>query len=207
MVVVDVRGDIGGASMYGDALAAALLGARRNAGDDPSDSGCDGVWRASPGNLAFVQSVIRTSPGSPLAQYYARAETEMEQARRDGRELTASPASCRGAREPGARASPARAPKVIILTDANCFSSCLMMVSRFRRLGAIQAGQPTDQANRYMEVRGELLPSRLARFTTLQKAASDRALKIGPFEPDLVYPGDMRDTRALEAWLSARIGG
>jgi len=33
-------------------------------------------------------------------------------------------------------------------------------------------------------------------------AASPRRLRLGPFEPHVLYPGRMDDTRGLEEWIS-----
>ncbi len=40
-------------------------------------------------------------------------------------------------------------------------------------------------------------------FSTLQAVAPGSPYQIGPFEPDLVYNGDIADTHALEAWVVA----
>ena len=91
--------------------------------------------------------------------------------------------------------------RVYFVTDYACFSSCLLMTSSFKARGAVHVGLPTDAATRYMESRQVALPSALAGFSTLQKVALRAPAKIGPFEPNQRFVGDMRDTKALEAWI------
>src|SRR5207253_4686244 len=81
--------------------------------------------------------------------------------------------------------------KLVLLTDSACFSSCLEMTDEFRKLGAIQMGQATNAATHYMEVREIKLPSGLSYFSTLQKVALDAPPRVGPFQPDYVYDGDI----------------
>jgi hypothetical protein len=52
-----------------------------------------------------------------------------------------------------------------------------------------------------MEVRGFPLPSGLGSFATLQKAGFGMPMRLGPFEPEVPYPGRIDDTRAIEAWI------
>ncbi len=118
--------------------------------------------------------------------------------------LTGVPGHCAAAKAPAVPPHPAFKGKLVIVTDAACFSSCLLMVERFRELGAIQLGQPTNAATHYMEVRAEDLPSGLGQFSTLQKAAPSLPARIGPFTPQVAYDGNISDTEALKAWVLKR---
>ena len=106
--------------------------------------------------------------------------------------------------EPVATPTPAPAyqGRVVILTDHACFSSCLLMVRDFRRLGALHVGEATNAATRYMEVREIVLPSGLTKFSTLQKVVIGEDADIGPFAPEHLFPGPMSDTAALEGWIA-----
>lgn len=77
------------------------------------------------------------------------------------------------------------------------------MVQDFLKLGAFHIGQTTDAATHFLEVREEYLPSGYSLFSTLQVVDPSGPYQIGPFEPDLIYNGDIADTRALEAWVVA----
>ncbi len=62
-------------------------------------------------------------------------------------------------------------------------------------------GEATDFSTRYMEVRGLPLPSGLGSFNTLQKVAFAAPARLGPFDPEIPYPGQIDDTPALERWV------
>jgi hypothetical protein len=53
-----------------------------------------------------------------------------------------------------------------------------------------------------MEVRGFPLPSGLGTFATLQKAGFGMPMRLGPFEPEMQFPGRIDDTRGLESWIA-----
>ena len=97
--------------------------------------------------------------------------------------------------------------KLVLLTDHACFSSCLMLAGLFRAIGALHVGEGTDFSTRYMEVRGFPLPSGLGSFATLQKAGFGMPMRLGPFEPEVPYPGRIDDTRAIEAWIADMVRG
>lgn len=92
--------------------------------------------------------------------------------------------------------------RLVLITDRNCFSSCLIAADLLRRLGALHVGEATDVSTRYMEVREEVLPSGIRTFSTLQKVALGAA-DFGPYEPAIAYPGDLADTSALQRWVVA----
>ncbi len=64
LVVVDVRGNGGGSSPYGDRLAALLLGDAPLKAIEPAAGppGCESVWRASPGNLKAMRAAGMATP-------------------------------------------------------------------------------------------------------------------------------------------------
>lgn len=92
--------------------------------------------------------------------------------------------------------------RLILLTDNACFSSCLDVTEDFRDLGALHVGQTTDADTRFMEVREQYLPSGYSLFSTLQAVSSDVPRGLGPYDPKVVYDGDIADTAALEAWIT-----
>jgi hypothetical protein len=87
---------------------------------------------------------------------------------------------------------------LILLTDSLCFSSCLVVTE----LGAFHVGQTTDAATHFIEVREQYLPSAYSPFPTLQSVVSPSGPeRFGPFQPALLYDGDIADTAALEKWI------
>ena len=209
-VVVDVRGNDGGNSIYGHELARALLGdiyvqAAMSSGGNTED--CPKLWRASAGNLDHLAEIGRTvvaKAPEPVREQFASDFASLKAAATKGHDFAGKP--CTGTA--AAQTKPASLPawplpgKVYLLTDNSCFSSCLLMADEFRRLGAIQVGEPTDAATNYMEVREEVLPSGLSAFSTLQAVDTGSPHAIGPFVPAIPDSGSIADTPALESWIA-----
>lgn len=202
LVVIDLRGNGGGNSMYGDQLAMTLLGEEpvnkvRNSG---AGRFCQPAWRASPGNRKTLESYATRFPEN--ANLWRAELARMDAALAAGQPLTGPVEGCEVVER---KAPPPPHPlfkgKLVVVTDVACFSSCPLVVKRLRALGAIQVGTATNASTRYMEVRAIDLPSGLGRFSTVQKAAVSSPPMIGPYAPDLAFAGDISDTRALEAWI------
>ncbi len=203
VVVVDLRGNSGGNSFYGRQLAGIVYG-EEAVGTALSGGGssCGAPWRASPGNLEQVEAILREregAAGQPLREVRDAIAAAIERG-----EAFSAPVACPARTEPSFQ--PARLasadPRVVLLTDHVCFSSCLLVTDYFRKLGALHVGESTDAATRYMEVREIMLPSGISTFSTLQKVNLDAPAQIGPFVPERLFEGDISDTAALEAWIA-----
>lgn len=202
-VVLDLRGNGGGNSVFGNEIAEALVGAEFLSGRRGAAGPCATVWRVSPGNAAALRR-WRDSYDRRGPQFAAWAEGQieaMDRALAAGEPLDRPVPTCPEA-EPTADTAAVSAlqGRLVLITDGDCFSSCLLVVDQFRRLGALHLGHTTNRHTRYMEVRGEDLPSGLGAFTTLQKVAIGDAV-VGPFTPEVVYPGLMNDEAALQVWV------
>ncbi|MEQ1810291.1 MAG: hypothetical protein ABL889_10205 [Terricaulis sp.] len=208
-VVVDVRGNGGGSSSYGDRLADILLGQTLASSGGRQVS----VWRASQGNAdamhAFADDVRTNRSDNNDLLDWANETAEM---------LSSAVGAGQGLAPPLPRRTPPTPPfadpaggaleraRIFILTDYSCFSSCLLMVDTFKRRGAVQLGLPTAAATRYMETRQVILPSGLAAFSTLQKVSLGSPDRLGPYIPAARYDGDIADTTALEHWVAQLVG-
>jgi len=208
-VVLDVRGNGGGASTYGRQIAEALMGeahVRSLLGVESAD--CGEAWRVSATALASLradqETIGRTAGPEEKAlidQMYARTLA----AQAEGRPFSADLAcAAHSARKPAPAPSLMKG-RMVLLTDTACFSSCLSVADDFRRLGALHLGAPTDAATRYTEVTALPLPSGLAIFSTLQAVDASSPPQLGPFEPAQRFTGDMADTPAVEAWVLAAL--
>jgi hypothetical protein len=218
-VVVDVRGNGGGNSEWARRLAVLLVGDSRTiaamaaAEREMAGNLCGSSWRASADVEQTLEGYIRDMGprlGDAAIAQWRRELDSVRVARQQGRELAPSPRTCvpAGARRGGdSLPPPLMRGRLVLLTDHACFSSCLLMAGLFRAIGALQVGEGTDFSTRYMEVRGFHLPSGLGSFATLQKAAFGMAMRLGPFEPEIAYPGRIDDTRALEAWIPQILTG
>jgi hypothetical protein len=208
IVVLDMRGNGGGNSEYGDRIARVLFGADRfrALARGSNGEGCGTVWRVSPDNLAqmrrYLDQFRDTNPD--FAREMGRQVAAAEAAQRAGRDFS-GPTSCT-IHEPRAAAMlPHQAAngQIVLLTDNACFSSCIIVADNFRRLGALHVGQATDAATHYFEVRSERLPSGLSYFSTLMAFSTASPAQLGPFEPEVPYEGDITDTAALEGWVQS----
>ena len=212
-VVVDVRGNGGGNSEWARRLAVVLMGeARTDAAmraGERSMTGplCGSSWRASADVEQTLDGYIRDMGprlGEASIAQWRREIDSIRVARRQGRELAPAPRACS---PPGTSETASLPPsllkgRLVLLTDHACFSSCLLLAPLFRLAGALHVGEGTDFSTRYMEVRGFPLPSGLATFATLQKAAFGMPARLGPFEPELPFAGRIDDTLALESWIA-----
>lgn len=206
-VVLDVRGNSGGASQWSIELARLIWG--RAAVDALSDTSWV-EWRTSEANIAqlrgFLQKLVQAPDASPeLRRMLESVTTGMAQARGRGEAVWREPSEARA--DTAATAGPAaplRRGRVVIVADASCGSACLDALDLWKRLGAMQVGVETSADSLYMDVRPERLPSGLARISVPMKVFRGRVRGSNePHVPERRYDGDMRDTRALEAWLLA----
>lgn len=212
-VVVDVRGNGGGSSSYGDRLADILLKSAPASVPAADEQGGE-AWRVSPGNAAAMEAFAadmkkNRSDNKDMVWWAEETAAMLRKGVQNGDRFV--PALPRDLQPPKAFVDPSGgAPgtsNVYLLTDHACFSSCLLMTDTFKSRGAVHVGLPTDAATRYMEVRSETLPSRLASFSTLQKVAFGAPAWLGPYEPAVRFGGDMSDTAALERWIQLLASG
>ncbi|MCT2558986.1 S41 family peptidase [Tsuneonella sp. YG55] len=210
MVVLDLRGNGGGDSSHASAIAKLLVGEGAANGQAQPVATCRGAfWRVSKGNLMAVQDWRdRLKGGDPQSFAYVSALVEdMEAALAEERAFAPALPDCASQQtadtdsESEKLPDPAMAGQIVLVTDRACFSSCLLATDIFRRLGALHVGEATDVSTRYMEVREELLPSGIRTFSTLQKVAIGSG-EYGPYEPAIVYSGDLAQTDELKKWVA-----
>lgn len=212
-LVLDLRGNGGGNSRLGREIAEALLGpeaAGAAFSGQPGGGDCPKVWRVSDRNLKQLEhfrNQIAPKQGKAVVEAVAREYATVAAAKAAGRAFSGS-VSC-GSSSPAAAGAVPRTPRtpkfqvpVVLLTDNSCFSSCLVVVEEFRKLGALHVGEATDANTHYMEVREEKLPSGLSMFSTLQAVAPGRPRQMGPFLPQIPFEGSIADTAALESWVA-----
>ncbi len=207
VVVLDMRGNGGGASSLGMDIAEALMGGAFVSSRVGRTGPCDSVWRATPGNLEAVRSWSRNDRGPEFLAWVDQTVSDLETALAEGRETDKPVPTCpANVTAPGTAAvSPSLfTGQLVLITDEVCFSSCLLVTDAFRKLGALHMGHETQRATRYTEVRSAPLPSGLGSFTTMQRAMIGDP-HIGPFTPEIIHAGPMLDDAALETWLMDRL--
>jgi hypothetical protein len=209
-VVMDLRGNDGGASFFTDELAKLIYGdpavarARSAAGNREPETI---VWRASPDALktleAYVERVGRmASPEHPLALGMAAQRDAVRRALATGAKIARAPAEVGTAPAAPAEAGPRRPPRVILITDRFCFSSCLVGAHLFRKLGARHVGEETHTNTRYSDLRRIDLPSGLSTFSTMQSYSTYAPMRFGPYAPTVTFSGDLGDDAAVQEWVA-----
>lgn len=210
-VILDLRGNDGGASFFTDELAKLIYGgeavdeARRPAAvRDPETI----VWRASPDALRTLDFYIQRTSGllphsHPLALGLMAQREAVQRALAGGQPLARAPAELGGAGTSDRTAVAGGPPRVIVVTDRYCFSSCVLGVYLFRKLGALHVGEETSANTRYSDLRTIELPSGLSNFSTLQSYSTYLPREIGPFVPAVPLEGDLADDAAVQVRLNA----
>jgi hypothetical protein len=203
-ILIDLRGNTGGNSLYGRRIADILLGKDHvESVLGAADSDCYEIWRVSAANIATIRNYqkVATQQGDKLLLAIVDkmlADTLAAEAK--GKPLSGTP-KCDLAKRGRKPVPSTYRGRLFILTDNRCFSSCLMMVGNYRQLGATQIGETTDANTHYTQVRHAPMPSGLSSFSTLQAISPDSPRQIGPFVPDIAFDGDLADNEAVEAWL------
>lgn len=206
VVVLDVRGNGGGSSYWGDRIAASIWGGAAAKAAKPSSEGVD--WRVSDANIAELAG-YRTDEKAPmlLKLWAGRIESGLRKAKAEGRPLwREGGGGSRAARTPVAIGGAGR--KVFVLTDSTCASACLDALDVWLELGAVHVGRETSADSPYMEIRQETLPSGLARISVPMKVYRGRPRGANqPYRPAHRFSAaDLRDTAALEAKILALAG-
>ncbi|MES2336578.1 MAG: hypothetical protein V4537_00615 [Pseudomonadota bacterium] len=204
-IVLDLRGNGGGSSLWSSEIADVLWGRAAVAALPEDRSYVE--WRASAGNLRRVEAYrddwAKAQDASPQALAWARAATAgLAAARAAGRPLWREPDEPRAAPDPASAIPPSKAG-VYVLTDWGCGSACLDAVDLWTALGAVPIGQETSADTLYMEVGDVPLPSGIATVGIPMKVYRGRPRGSNvPVRPRHRYLGDMRDTPALERWIA-----
>lgn len=208
-IVLDVRGNSGGSSFWGNRIAAAIWGEKNARAAKPTAGGID--WRASPGNISAL-SAWRDQPGTGMQMrvWASHMVAGMRRAAAEGRQLWRE-TPVLGGLFSGGKAADGIHPRafktkaaVFVLTDGYCASACLDAVDLWTWLGAIPIRRETSADSLYMEVRSQTLPSGLAKVTVPMKVWRGRPRGSNePYRPVHAFKGDMADQQALERWIES----
>ncbi|WP_168171412.1 S41 family peptidase [Lacimicrobium sp. SS2-24] len=206
-LVIDVRGNLGGASAAGYDVAKALWGDGFVADRIPRFSSTD--WRASDNNLDRLDSAmlgLRLKFGSDSDLYKKVSEIRdgLQQANATGQpffvQLQPQPERTNAA----SRTLP---ENVFFLTDFDCVSACLDFADLMEAIeGVTHIGTQTSGDTFYLEVVSAELPSGIGQlvYPTAIHRGRERGVNQS-HQPDLPFTGDISDTAAIIDWLSTRI--
>lgn len=203
-VIVDLRANGGGASVFTDKLARVIYGAgavyraQRKEAPGPNDM----VWRASPGALDYAEATLKRAAGMGepedpgLLGLQAQREA-LAKALAAKSPIARAPIDLHVSGRPPADVVK-KPPRVIVVTDRYCFSSCLTGVHLFRQLGALQVGEETNANTHYSNMVTVELPSGLSTFSTLQAYMPALPRQLGPYVPAVPLPINLADDVALQ---------
>lgn len=194
-VVIDLRGNHGGASMWSEEFAGALWGeARLQRRRDAYDANTVTWYRASPGNLAHFRMLEQrfVQQGEKKAQAWAAARAAGIAAaqaagqpyyidREDAAKAPANPQADRPGDPP-----PFTRP-VYVIVPGYCASACLDALDMFKLFPNTRlVGAPSSADSTYMEVRSQDLPGGLARTIVPTKLYVGRPRGNGQvYQPDI----------------------
>lgn len=211
-VVFDLRGGAGGNSMWGGTLAAILWGAEAVQGrrlaaqsEDPAHYGK--FWRASALSANGIrESGDRFAAQGPdmaeVAEFWHALAAEIE-AKPDGDATLLMDECCRPGQRPASVPAPAYGGKAFVVTDAGTFSSSVIVMNTFKRMGAIQIGEPSGQNEVYGESIGPItLPSGLGSYRVPVSIIRQPRDQLGGLPPDVAWTGAMDDEAGIRAWVA-----
>lgn len=210
-VVFDMRNNGGGNSTWGERLAGVLWGKEAveasrlaNQPTNPNDFGK--YWRSSraaaAGMLAHAREFAAKGPDwTDVANYWLDLGKRANAAGRDG---LMKDDCCQPEPKPTIIPRPAYAGKVFVLTDAGCFSSGVVAMNTFKRMGAVQVGEASGQNEVWGEWVGPYdLPSGLGSYVIPASIIRQPRSALGGFPPDIAWTGAMDDDQGLEKWIAA----
>ncbi len=208
-VVLDLRGNTGGGSDWGDEVAVLIWGeptVRRVAGS--FDWTVD--WRASPANLQKIDDTIARYRKNNLTEALpglTATRDAISRALSEGRPLARVP------NPPDAAAAPAPPSpfngRAYVVTDGFCASACLDFMDIARRMpNTLQVGWPTSADTVYIDNTLVTLPSGLAFFGYSMKVYRHRVRSNNQwYDPQVRWPGGPATDDAVAAWLARLTAG
>jgi hypothetical protein len=212
LVVLDLRGNDGGSSMWADLFAEALWD--KSPGDDEEDASYVD-WRVSEGNVAYwetVPSIIRKQFGDshPAYRWSHHVLRHLAAALKDDQALwretpvegeqDLNDASTAKKSSP---VTPGSGGTVVVLTDTTCGSACLDAMSLLTEVPeVVHVGSVTAADTQYMESRPVQLPSGLATLVIPIKVYRGRVRPDGGyFSPAFRFEGLHWTDEALRTWV------
>ena len=210
-VVFDLRGSAGGNSMWGGRLAGVLWGeeaveARRLAGHSNNPAEYGKFWRGSARAAVAIRAegdkfAAQGPDMAEVAAFWRELADEISQ-RPEGDDNLMMDACC----QPGVRPTAVPAShydgKAYVVTDAGTFSSSIVVMNTFKRMGAVQVGEVSGQNEVYAESVGPIqLPSGLGAYRMPVSLIRQPRQDLGGTPPDIGWDGAMDDDAGLRRWI------
>ncbi len=208
-VVFDLRGNGGGNSTWGARFASILWGkdaveGRRLATQSSNPADYGKYWRRSKLAAAKMRAAgdeyAAEGPDfADIAKYWRDLGDTIAAAKADG---LYQDECCRPKPIPSVVPPSTYTGKVFVLTDAGCFSSCVVVMNTLKRMGAIQIGEASGQNEVYGESVGPFnLPSGLGWYRIPVSIIRQPRSSLGGLPPDIPWPGAMDDDAGIRDWI------
>ena len=212
LVVLDLRGNDGGSSMWADLFVEALWDALPDEDEEDSEYV---EWRVSEGNIAYwetVPSILRKQFGDSHSSivWSNHILRNLTTSLKDGQDLWREmPVDGEQDSEDAPTAEDSNPVTsgyegtVVVLTDTTCGSACLDAMSLLTEVPqVVHVGSVTAADTQYMESRAAPLPSGLATLVIPIKVYRGRVRPDGGyFTPAIRYEGLHWTDEALRAWV------
>ncbi|WP_187271603.1 S41 family peptidase [Massilia arenae] len=213
VIVLDVRGNGGGSYEWFMGFLRALYGKEYADYHARSRLEISHVYRTTPEIMAFFAADKAAETGELIppvdGKVFDKGYVKYRQAVEAGKTVFVTPPNARGipkpAREP---VNPVKA-RVLLLTDYNCASACMVFVDELKRFpGVEQVGVETSVDSRTGTGFGAPLPSKngVIEVPVVTRDGRERGDNI-PHRPSRVFSGNIFDTAAVKAWISEEILG
>lgn len=188
-IVLDLRDNQGGSSVWSKMIANALWGhARRNRLMNFYNRGQQSTrWRTSEGNSRHVERLVgtfRTQQMPELAEAWTKIYQGMDAARARGDVFFTEAEDPRPTGRPSIADLPSDPPPLVapvyVIVPGQCASACLDAVDVFTRFPNVKLiGAPSSADSTYMDIRTEALPSGLGRVVIPNKVYVNRPRGAG----------------------------
>lgn len=206
-VVFDLRGNQGGNSTLADALIETVWGAGTVPAGFPIGAK---QWRASAEVIEASRALRkRVSQWADVpTRVIAAIDTmipRLEAAMAAGQPFYTEDAALNvPAANYSTRAAVPLSMPIYVLTDGDCTSSCIVAVNAFRRIGAVQVGDPTERQTRYVEAWFQhALPSGLGTVILPIAVVPWPDSDLGGQPVDLAWTGAANDDDGLRKFIAA----
>lgn len=210
VVVIDIRGNSGGASRIVTQLLKALWGEEMvHAHAVPTG---DATYRTSDRERDGLSKSLAALQADPKADPEEMAWTKtmlakLDAARASGKMLF-TVASDFPARTPGSPPDPMKG-RVVLLADSYCVSACLDLIDRVGAMpNVVLAGTETSADTIFMDIIGGNLPSGFLGMNYGRMAWQDRPRGSNvTYKPaaQWLYRGDLHSDAAWQSWLDAAL--
>lgn len=213
VIVIDVRGNGGGSYEWFMGFLRALYGKDYADVHARSRLGIAHVMRTTPEILAYFKSdsaaeidaLVPPADGTPFDPDYVKYERALA----SSQTVFVAPKNARAVPLPkGSPVNPVKA-RVLLLTDYNCSSACIVFVDELKRFpGVEQIGVETGIDSRTGTSFGAPLPSGngVIEVPVVTRDGRERGDNI-PHRPERVFSGNITDTAAVQAWIRDEVLG